>query len=85
MMPMLGGGCPNHFGDENGNTRYQTGVVLFNGKQVTVLSASTLLANVNLKESGGIFFRSASRFILLGRTHTGDENGKPPIIKDISE
>lgn len=65
-----------HFGDENGNTRYQTGVVLFNGKQTTVLSASTLLANVNLKESGGIFFRSASRFILLGRTHTGDENGK---------
>lgn len=65
-----------HFGDENGNTRYQTGVVLFNGKQTTVLSASTLLANVNLKESGGIFFRSASKFILLGRTHTGDENGK---------
>lgn len=48
----------------------------FNGKQVTVLSASTLLADVSLKESGGIFFRSASRFILLGRTHTGDENGK---------
>ena len=65
-----------HFGDENGNTRYQTGVVLFNGKQTTVLSASTLLANVSLKESGGTFFRSASRFILLGRTHSGDENGK---------
>lgn len=65
-----------HFGDENGNTRYQTGIVLFNGKQATVVQASSLLANISLKESGGTFFRSASRFILIGRTHTGDENGK---------
>ena len=65
-----------HFGDENGNTRYQTGIVLFNGKQATVVQASSLLANISLKEAGGTFFRSASRFILIGRTHTGDENGK---------
>ncbi len=65
-----------HFGDENGNTKYQTGIVYFNGRQTTVMPAASLLANINIKESSGTFFRSASRFILLGRTHTGDENGK---------
>lgn len=65
-----------HIGDENGNTRYQTAKVLFNGNPATVVSASLLLPNMNLKESGGIFFRSASRFILIGRTHSGDENGQ---------
>jgi Flp pilus assembly pilin Flp len=65
-----------HAGDENGNTRYQTAVVLFNGNSTSVVSAGSLLPDVSVKESGGTFFRSASRFILVGRTHTGDENGE---------
>ena len=66
-----------HSGDENGNTRYQTAVVLFNENPTTVVSASSLLPDVSVKnESSGTFFRSASRFILVGRTHTGDENGE---------
>lgn len=64
-----------HSGDENGNTKYQTGIVYFNGKPTTVLSASSLLSYIKVKESGGTFYRTASRFILVGRTHVGDENG----------
>jgi hypothetical protein len=52
-------------------------VVLFNENPTTVVSASSLLPDVSVKnESSGTFFRSASRFILVGRTHTGDENGE---------
>jgi hypothetical protein len=66
-----------HTGDENGNTRYQTAVVLFNGNPTSAVSAGSLLPDVSMKfESSGTFFRSASRFILVGRTHTGDENGE---------
>lgn len=65
-----------HAGDENGNTRYQTAVVLFNGNSTSVVSAGSLLPDISLVESQGAFFRSASRFILVGRTHNDDENGE---------
>lgn len=64
-----------HSGDENGNTKYQTGIVYFNGKPTTVVPASSLFSNMPMAESSWIFFSSASKFILTGRTHTGDENG----------
>jgi len=64
-----------HFDDENGKTRYQTGVVYFNGKPATVLSAPSSLPQVEFCESTSIFFKSASRFVIIGRTHVGDENG----------
>ena len=50
--------------------------MLFNGNSTSVVSAGSLLPDVSVKESGGTFYRSASRFILVGRTHTGDENGE---------
>ena len=65
-----------HSGDENGNTRYQTAKVLFNGNPVIVTSKNTILPNVSLIESIGCFIISSSRTFLIGRTHTGDENGE---------
>lgn len=65
-----------HVGDENGKTRYQTGVILFNGKPVNVINTSQFLSSISLVESGEYFFIAASHFIITGRTHSGDENGK---------
>ena len=61
-----------------GEVSYQTAIVLYNGAPTTVTPADTLgtlLPNVTIIESGGIYFRSASRFVITGRTHTGGEDG----------
>lgn len=63
-----------HSGDENGNTKYQTGVVYFNGKAATVIDGSAFLPSISFIESTGKFFSSASKFVVVGRTHSGDEN-----------
>lgn len=65
-----------HSGDENGKTRYQTAKVLFNGNLATVSPAPASLPKVKIPESFGVFFKSASKFVLTGRTHSGDENGE---------
>ncbi len=65
-----------HTGDENGNTKYLVGTVSFNGSTASIVSSSpNFLPNVIISQSSGVFFRTGSKFILRGRTHTGDENG----------
>lgn len=61
-----------HKGDENGQTRYATAIVRFNGKDcMTCDRVSSSL----IKESKGIWCCSDSERVLTGRHHTGDENG----------
>lgn len=63
-----------HSGDENGKTKYQTGRIFFNGYSTTVLPAPNEVLNFKTKESGGIYFRTDTKFLLVGQTHFGDEN-----------
>lgn len=61
-----------HKGDENGQTRYATAIVRFNGKDcMTCDRVSSSL----IKESKGIWCCSDSERVMTGRHHTGDENG----------
>lgn len=67
---VLTGRC--HSGDENGQTRYATAIVRFNGKDcMTCDRVSSSL----IKESKGIWCCSDSERVMTGRHHTGDENG----------
>lgn len=62
-----------HTGDENGSTRYATGVVKFNGFPTKMINYTTTTTR---KESGGWnWFRTAYDQVLTGRHHMGDENG----------
>jgi|GEM_PF-1839213 len=60
-----------HTGDENGNTRYLTGRVLFNGQVTEVVDLTT---SGGLKESASLWFTTDSRRVMTGRMHQGDEN-----------
>jgi len=60
-----------HSGDENGNTRYLTGRVLFNGQPTSVGEPRTSGA---IKESSSTWFTTDSRQVMTGRMHQGDEN-----------
>lgn len=61
-----------HKGDENGNTRYLTGVVKFNGKAAQPVSQE---ASGAIKESSGNWFNTGPSQVMTGRQHAGDENG----------
>lgn len=61
-----------HDGDENGYTQYATGVVKFNGHATYV---SDILCSSKIKESSGIWFRTATNRIITGRVRGEDENG----------
>ena len=62
-----------HKGDENGNTRYQTGVVKVNGKKAKVIPYPQ--ADLRIREGGGMIARPKDNLVIIGMTHEGDENG----------
>jgi hypothetical protein len=61
-----------HQGDENGNTRYLVGRVLFNGNPTQV---GEHLWSGAIKESSSTWYRTDGLRVLTGRAHSGDENG----------
>ncbi|QTZ93489.1 hypothetical protein [Streptomyces auratus] len=61
-----------HSGDENGNTTYYCGIILIDGRLVHV-SAPTWSASQRESNS---FFSAPANHPLVGRQHTGDENGQ---------
>ena len=65
-----------HSGDENGSTRYQTGIVHYNGNPAKVVSTSSLLPDTKHVESCNVYFITAPYFVIIGRKHSGDENGE---------
>lgn len=73
--------CPNgeimvgrrHQGDENGDTRYQCAKITYSGIPVAVGQGTW---SHNIKESDGVFFQCPQNFVMIGRRHKGDENGK---------
>lgn len=60
-----------HDGDENGQTKYATAIVKFNGKPTYV--NNTVISQA-IKESAGVWFKSSEREVITGRQHLGDEN-----------
>ncbi len=62
-----------HKGDENGKTRYQTGVVKCNGKYAKVIPYPE--ADLIISESSGRLVLPKAGLVIIGITHTGDENG----------
>lgn len=63
----------HHSGDENGMTRYQTGIVKFNGKKAKVTHYPE--ADLVVKESGGLEVLPKDNLVMIGIKHSGDENG----------
>ncbi|MFD9871577.1 hypothetical protein ACFXI8_00400 [Streptomyces niveus] len=61
----------SHSGDENGTTTYHCGLIIIDGQQVQV-SAPTWSGS---QREGNSFFAAASNAVLVGREHSGDENG----------
>lgn len=62
-----------HQGDENGNTKYATGIIKFNGHPTEIQNYSV---SETRKESGGWnWFKTSSNHVITGRHHFGDENG----------
>ncbi|MFB7504824.1 hypothetical protein [Streptomyces broussonetiae] len=61
----------SHSGDENGNTTYYCGLILIDGQQVRV---SPPTWSSSQRESNSFFAASANQ-VLVGRQHSGDENG----------
>ncbi len=62
-----------HTGDENGMTRYQTGIVKFNGKKAKVTHYPE--ADLVVRESGGLEVLPKDNLVMIGIKHSGDENG----------
>lgn len=60
-----------HNGDENGDTKYATAVVKYNGKATFV---EDIVLSGSIKESSGIWFKTNSNRVMTGRRHNGDEN-----------
>ncbi|MEU7835961.1 hypothetical protein [Nonomuraea sp. NPDC049129] len=60
-----------HFGDENGETTYYCGLILIDGQRVKVGAPSWSEAQ---RESNS-FFAAPQNEVLVGRQHSGDENG----------
>ncbi|RJQ88275.1 hypothetical protein [Amycolatopsis panacis] len=61
----------SHSGDENGSTTYYCGLILIDGQQVRV-GAPTWSASQRESNS---FFAAPGDHVLVGRQHSGDENG----------
>ncbi len=61
-----------HTDDEQGPTRYQTGLVVVNDQRTNVNDAK---AGIKFSESNGQWWRSGSLEVMVGRQHWGDENG----------
>ncbi|MER7130202.1 hypothetical protein [Streptosporangium saharense] len=61
-----------HTGDENGMTRYRTGALYWQGRQVRLTNLSW---SGEYKESNHNVQAGYNR-VLVGRSHSGDENGK---------
>ncbi|WP_217370373.1 hypothetical protein [Nonomuraea antri] len=61
----------SHSGDENGNTTYYCGLILIDGQQVRVGAPSW---SSSQRESNS-FFAAPGDHVLVGRSHSGDENG----------
>ena len=62
-----------HTEDENGMTRYQTGIVKFNGKKAKVTHYPE--ADLVVRESGGLEVLPKDNLVMIGIKHSGDENG----------
>ncbi|PKV90068.1 hypothetical protein [Streptomyces sp. TLI_146] len=61
-----------HSGDENGNTTYYCGFILIDNEMVTV---SAPIWSASQRESNSHFAAPGDQ-VLVGRQHTGDENGQ---------
>ncbi|MGI8312867.1 hypothetical protein [Saccharopolyspora hattusasensis] len=61
-----------HYGDENGNTTYYCGLILIDGQQVQVSAPHW---SDSQRESNS-FFTASPGEVLVGRQHSGDENGQ---------
>lgn len=61
-----------HTGDENGYTKYATAIVKANGVLATVIDPRN---SASFKESSGVWFVTDAQRIIIGRVHSGDENG----------
>jgi len=61
-----------HNGDENGDTRYLTAVVKFNGKPTQI---SNVVSAGPFKESSGIYYTTNAQQVIISRIHQKDENG----------
>ncbi|WP_181874199.1 hypothetical protein [Marinitenerispora sediminis] len=61
-----------HSGDENGSTTYYCGLILIDGQQVQV---SAPIWSGSQRESDS-FFAAPVNQVLVGRQHSGDENGQ---------
>lgn len=62
-----------HKGDENGDTRYRTSKIFYDGQQGQVLERSW---GARQKESSDDWYLCPSMQAMTGREHDGDENGK---------
>ncbi|KUN10251.1 hypothetical protein AQI95_00495 [Streptomyces yokosukanensis] len=62
----------SHYGDENGNTTYYCGLILIDGQQVKVSAPNW---SAPQRESNS-FFAAPPNEVLVGRQHSGDENGQ---------
>ena len=62
-----------HDGDENGQTQYATAIIKIDGKTTTLEGG---INSASIKESSGIWFKTDSDRVMIGRHHNGDENGK---------
>lgn len=60
-----------HADDENGQTKYATAVVKYNGQATFI---EEIIMSDPIKESAGIWFRTDSNHVITGRRHSGDEN-----------
>jgi len=64
-----------HDKDENGDTRYETGVIQVRGQE-----GDTRRINVregtDIKESDGIWYHCTALELMVGRRHQGDEHGR---------
>jgi hypothetical protein len=60
-----------HSGDENGNTRYLTGIVKYNGKPTQI---TNVISAGPYKESNGTFYKTNAQQVIISRIHQGDEN-----------
>ena len=61
-----------HGGDQNGTTKYATGIVKVNGK---VAECVDWLQSAYIKESSGTWYNTDNQRFIIGRVHKGDENG----------
>lgn len=62
-----------HVGDENGKTRYQTGLLKYKGKLVKIVPYPN--ADMCIHESQGKTVFPKENLVIIGIKHFGDENG----------